>query len=51
MDGYQLPVETLTLYEIVLLQKDLPQPTLATWIVLEVELVKTMEGTLVCMDI
>lgn len=40
-----------TLDKIILLQEDLPEPTLTTWIILEVELVKSMKSALVSMNV
>lgn len=40
-----------TLNKIVLFKENLPEPTLAAWIVFKVEFVKTMKRTFVRMDI
>lgn len=40
-----------TLDKIILLQENLSEPTLATWIILQVEFVKTMKSALVSMNI
>lgn len=41
----------ITLDEIILFKENLPKPTLTTGIILKVELIKTMKGTLVRMNI
>lgn len=41
----------ITLNEIILFKENFPQPTLTTWIVLEVELVKAMKGALISVNI
>lgn len=40
-----------TLNKVVLLKKDLPETRLATWIIFQIELVKTVKCTLISMHV
>ena len=45
------PINKYTLDQIILLKENLPEPTLTAGVVLQIELIKTMKCTFVCMNI
>lgn len=49
--GLLYPKKNVTLNEIILLKKYLPEPTLTARIVFKIELIKAMKSTLVCVNV